>query len=60
MIARHACGPSQRKASTPPIKQLSHCGNTARGTCAANLGYFVFGDVPDTMMATVSPAMTGW
>jgi len=50
MIARHACGPSHRKANTLLIKRLSHCGNTARGTCAANLGYFVFGEVPDTMM----------
>jgi hypothetical protein len=37
--------PSHRKANTPPIKQLSHGGNTARGTCAGNLGYFVFGEV---------------
>jgi hypothetical protein len=43
--------PEPPKANTRPIKQLSHCGNTACGTCAANLGYFVFGDVPDTMMA---------
>src|SRR4051812_23832375 len=40
MVARHACGPSHRKANTPPIKQLSHCGNTARGTCG---GSWLFG-----------------
>jgi hypothetical protein len=32
MIARRACGPSQRKANTPPVKRLSLCGNTAHGT----------------------------